>query len=274
MVSDCLPDVVRAADERAVRPPAATTLGEVLSPTQVNTFLSCPAKYFFRYGAGLPDPASGALVRGKAVHSVIAYAMTAKMEGYALDPGAAAEIIEPAWDAAAEGAEFQAYEDVEQLKRSGAVLAEKWLAEAGPFVQPAAVELPVMGVIGGVPVRGIVDVLDTSGRVIDLKTATRKPSAITPDQALQLATYAAITPGASGEARIDALISTKEPQLVQIEHTPGAAGKRLVERLYPLVVEGIAAGVYPPSRSSTRCSRRYCNFWRECTAEYGGEVAE
>jgi CRISPR/Cas system-associated exonuclease Cas4 (RecB family) len=263
-----------AASGRDFRPSAATSPGEILSPSQVNAYLSCPAKWYYRYGAGLPDPASGALVRGKAVHSVIAYAMTAKMEGYTLDPGAAAEIIEPAWDAAAEGAEFQPYEDVEQLKRSGAALAEKWLAEAGPFVQPAAVELPVMGVIGGVPVRGIVDLLDTSGRVIDLKTATRKPSAITPDQALQLATYAAITPGASGEARIDSLISTKEPQLIQIEHTPGAAGRRLVERMYPLVVEGIAAGVYMPNRASVRCSKRFCSYWSACQDEYGGQIAE
>jgi hypothetical protein len=29
----------------------------------------------------------------------------------------------------------------------------------------------------------------------------------------------------SGEARIDSLVATKDPQLVQIDHTPGESGK-------------------------------------------------
>ena len=78
--------------------------------------------------------------------------------------------------------------------------------------------------------------------VVDVKTASRKPSGLAADHALQLATYAQLVLGASRETRIDTLVGTKEPQLVQIEHTPGEAGRRLVERLYPLVAEGIAGG--------------------------------
>jgi hypothetical protein len=37
------------------------------------------------------------------------------------------------------------------------------------------VELPVEGVIAGVRVQGIVDLLDTEGRIIDCKTAARRP---------------------------------------------------------------------------------------------------
>jgi hypothetical protein len=46
-----------------------------------------------------------------------------------------------------------------------------------------------------------------------------------------------------------------EPQL-QIEHTPGEAGRRLIERLYPLVAEEIAGGLFTPNRDSNVCSRR------------------
>jgi hypothetical protein len=38
--------------------------------------------------------------------------------------------------------------------------------------------LPVVGEIAGARVRGIIDLLDTSGRIIDVKTAARKPSRI------------------------------------------------------------------------------------------------
>ena len=40
------------------------TLGNLLSPSQANQFLNCSARWWFKYGAGLPDPKGGSLVRG------------------------------------------------------------------------------------------------------------------------------------------------------------------------------------------------------------------
>ena len=258
--------------EQTRSPYTADAPAPTLSPSQASTYLNCSAKHWFRYGLGLPDPAGGGMVRGKAVHAIVAYWMAAKMDGVALDPAGLDAAYEHAWDAAAEGAEFQAYDDVEQLKRSGEALVRKYLAEAAPAITPAAVEAPFAGAISGVKVRGIVDLMDATGRVIDLKTASRKSSSIAADHALQLATYTALAPGASGEARIDTLVATKEPQLIQIDHAPGAAGRRLVERIYPLVAEGIAGGLYVPNRNSTTCSRRYCAFAGVCEREFGGVV--
>jgi RecB family exonuclease len=257
---------------RAGRMSAASMPGEVLSPSQASTFLSCQARWYFRYMVGLPDPAGGGAVRGKAVHSVIEYAMRAKMAGVVLEAGALLDAWDAAWDQAAEGAEFQSCDDIEALKVSGAKLAEKYLAEAAPAIEPAAVEVPLSGTIAGIPVRGVADLVTTDGTVIDIKTASRKPSGLAADHALQLATYAALVPGASGETRIHTLVGTKEPQLVQIKHTPGEAGKRLAERIYPLVAEGISGGLFLPNRSSSMCSQRYCSFWQECTREFGGIV--
>jgi len=59
---------------------------------------------------------------------------------------------------------------------------------------------------------------------------------------------------------------------VQINHTPGEAGRRLTERIYPLVAEGITGGLFLPNRNSTTCSRRYCAFADACEREYGGVV--
>ena len=64
-------------------------------------------------------------------------------------------------------------------------------------------ELPVEGVIAGVRVQGIVDLLDMEGRIIDCKTAARRPAGITPEYNLQLTTYSMITPGASVFCRLD-----------------------------------------------------------------------
>jgi RecB family exonuclease len=207
--------------------------GEILSPSQASTFLSCSAKWWFRYGLGLPDPPSGGAVRGKAVHKLLEYAMRAKMAGVLLEVGAISDAWDAAWDQAAEGAEFAPDDDIEALKASGARLGQKYLAEAAPAIEPAAVEVPISGKIAGVPVRGIADIVTMDGTVIDIKTASRKPSVLAADHALQLATYAALIPGASGETRIDTLVGTKEPQLVRIEHTPGEAGRCLAEKALP-----------------------------------------
>jgi CRISPR/Cas system-associated exonuclease Cas4 (RecB family) len=129
----------------------------------------------------------------------------------------------------------------------------------------------VSGKIAGVKVRGIIDILDAERRIIDIKTASRKPSKISGDYAFQLATYTALLDhSVSGETRIDSLVSTKDPQLVQIEHTPGENGRKLVERIHPLVAEGIANGLFIPNRASMLCG--YCPYTRACEAEYGGLI--
>jgi RecB family exonuclease len=254
-----------------MQPDAAMMPGEILSPSQASTFLGCSAKYRFKYVLGLPDPAGGGAARGRAVHKAIEHYMRAKIAGLELDDEAITDEWDDIWDEACEGAEFAAHDNIEALKASGAQLAGKYLREAAPGIRPLAVEVPVSGEIAGVKVRGIVDILDAEGRIIDIKTASRKPSRISGDHAFQLATYATLlADSVSGETRIDSLVSTKDPQLIQIEHTPGASGRKLVERMYPLVAEGIANGLFIPNRAGTLCG--YCPYARECETEYGGVI--
>ena len=104
---------------------------------------------------------------------------------------------------------FTSDESQGDLRRQGERLVAKYMDEVAPAVEPAAVELDVQGEISGVAVRSWVDVLDVDGRLIDFKTASRRPSSLSPDYAFQLATYQQITPGASGAVRIDSLMKTQ-----------------------------------------------------------------
>ena len=87
-------------------------------------------------------------------------------------PGGLADAWDAAWDRGAEGAEFAADDDVEALKASGARLTHKYLTEAVPAIEPAAVEVPVSGKTAGIAVRGIADIVTMDGTVIDIKTAS------------------------------------------------------------------------------------------------------
>ena len=75
-----------------------------------------------------------------------------------------------------------------------------------PYIRPLAVEVPVQGEIGGVRVRGRLDILDDEGRVIEIKTAARNPGdEMSTDHRAQLATYSLLCPKARGKARRDTL---------------------------------------------------------------------
>lgn len=254
-----------------MQPNANFQPGESLSPSQANTYLNCSARWRFKYGLGLPDPAGGGAVRGTAVHKAIEYYMRAKMSGVVLEAADVMNEWDLIWDEAAAAGEFLAYENIEALKESGAQLAAKYLREAAPSIEPAGVEVPLSGLINRVPVRGYADIVTTDGTIIDIKTTSRKPNAISGDHALQLATYIELYEGSNGRGRIDSLVSTKEPQLVQIASAPGESGRRLVRHLYPMVVDAINGGLYMPNRASTWCAK--CPYQRECEKEYGGTVA-
>lgn len=248
------------------------TLGNLLSPSQANQFLNCSARWWFRYGAGLPDPKSGSLVRGTAVHKCIEHYFKLQLSGAA--PGLAdlAEFYEDAWEAGAADAQFSQADNIEDLKKSGARLLRLYLDEVAPQIHPVQLEQKVTGEIGGVRVQGYIDQVDATGRILDVKTAEKSPSGIGSDYAFQLATYRQILPGASGKARLDTLVNNKTPKLVTIEYEVSVRDQLMTVALYPRVREGIREGLYFPNRNSNLCSRKYCNFCDACTREFGGTV--
>lgn len=249
------------------------TIADVLSPSQCSAYLGCSARWHYRYVKRLPDPASGSLVRGRAVHRLASYWFGAKIQGHTPDDAELGEAYDEIWDQCADGAAFGVNEDVDELKDSGEMLAAKYLAEAAPEIEPAAVDVPVSGEIGGVPVRGFIDLIDTSGRIIDLKTAKAKPSCVSPDYALQVATYAQLAPSLPGDVRIDTIVDTKSPQIVTIPYTVSEADRTMTERIYPRVQALMQSGAVSPNRSNKLCSRKYCAFADICCEEWGGHVS-
>lgn len=251
---------------------ANATLGVILSPSQVNTFLNCSAKWWFKYGLGHADPTSGSAARGRTIHRMVEAYYRAKKAGAAPEPDDLADTFEAAWEEESGKASFQEGDNLEELKRQAAVLTRKYLDEVAIEIQPAEMELRVAGEIGGVPVQGYVDLLDVDGRIIDVKAKGQTPSRIESDYALQIATYGQLAPGANGQARLDVLVPNKTPKLVTFPHTVSAADQVLTQHLYPHVREGIREGLYFPNRTSHLCSRKYCNFADACEKEFGGTV--
>ena len=267
-------------DKLLVFPAAApvSQIADVLSPSQVRTFLDCPARWWYKYGLGLPDPKGSSLVRGIVVHRMAEIYLRTKFAGAAPEVDELAEIFEDVWNETSAEGSFQPGEDLDKLKAQTATLARMYLDEVAPEIEPAvirgepAIEMRVSGEISGVKVRGILDLVDSRGCIRDLKTAARKPSAIAPDYALQIATYAEIAPEVTGEAQLVTLVATKTQQLVTMAYRVSDSDRAYARAIYPRVQDAMRAGCVTPNRGSNLCSHKHCNFWAACEGEYGGKV--
>lgn len=252
---------------------APTELAEVLSPSQLRCFMDCQVRWWFKYGLRYPDPLTGNLALGRAVHAALALSFEQKIESYEDLPilGVMA-LFRQAWAAEREETEFRDDEDPQELARCGETLVRKYLEEVAPTIAPAAVEQHVTGEIAGVHVQGWIDVVDVHGRILEIKTAARKPGSISPEHRFQIATYAQLTPGATGDARIDTLVKTKTPGLVTQRFSVTDQDLLATRELYPMAQMAMRSELYMPNRTSMNCSRRSCSFWRSCQQEWGGEV--
>lgn len=253
-------------------PQGAPDLGSLLSPSQVGTFADCQAKWWYKYALGLPDPPNANLSLGQAVHAALAHNFRQKeFTRVDLATSDVAEFFYLAWSAAESITEFRDDDDPDALADTGLGLIEKYMADHAPTVQPAAVETEITGTIGGVNVRGRIDIRTTDGTIIDFKTAAKKPNG-TNNHVLQLATYAALDPQSNGKVRVDVLVKTKVPAIYTVPRDLSAADRQLPARLYPLAQLGMRTGVHPPNRGSMLCSRKNCPFWARCEEDFGGAV--
>ena len=263
-----IPSVIRLSQSQ---PPST----DKLSPSQVRCFMDCQMRWWFKYGLKVPDPATANIALGRAVHSSLGENFAQKVDTREDQPteGVIA-LFREAWANEIEQTEFRDEENPKELAATGEALVAKYMNETAPTIDPAAVELKVEGEIAGIRVRGWIDLLDVEGRVIDIKTAKAKPSTIEPMHKFQVATYAHLMPGASGEGRIDTLVKTKTPQVISQSFRVTAEELRAAETLYPAAQEAIRRQRYMPNRLSMMCSRRNCSYWRHCEREWGGEVPE
>ena len=159
--------------------PVDRDLSEVLSPSQVRCFMDCQARWWFKYGLKQPDPQTGNLALGKAVHFSLGYNFAQKVETEEDLPTAGVRaVFREAWAIECEQTEFRDDENPAELGATGEALVAKYMDQVAHTIEPAAVELHVEGEISGVKVEGWIDLLDVQGRVIDIKTAKARPSGI------------------------------------------------------------------------------------------------
>lgn len=261
--------------ERPALEGSSAVPGDVLSPSQVSSIMDCAYRWHAKHVLKIAEPPTSTQILGKAVHAALAANFDQKCDTKVdLPVTGALALYREAWSVLSEGTEFRDDEDPDELGKTGEALVSKYIEDAAPRIEPAAVEIRVEGVIAGVKVVGYIDLLDTDGCVIEIKTAKARPSSINPMHRFQVATYRCLSPLARGTGRIDTLVKTKSTQLIQQTFPISQQELRAIQTLYPEAQKLMRGNVHLPNRHSMLCSRRHCAFWRHCEQQWGGEVPE
>lgn len=261
----------------------AEKVGELLSPSQANKFLECPTNWYYKYVIGLPEPVTASLAIGIAVDNALSHYFRVKAADRVEMPEAdVLDVLDTAWADQEAVLSLRAGEDADKLHAVCQRVVRAYLTELAPKVQPAlidgkpAVQVPVEGLISGVKVRGIIDLVTDDGTIIDLKTKRNKPGSVPADHMLQLITYDLLCPQSRGQAAIHYMVkggSEKSvAKTVPFTRQIGPDQVKYVESIYPATQEAMRDALYIPRRTSRFCSRKFCPFWKECEKEFGGEV--
>src|SRR5260221_927017 len=154
-----------------------------ISISQVNAYLACPLKYRFQYVEKIPKPFQpAALAFGSSVHAAIEWFHRERMECRTPEASVVLQLFDDDWRAQTqETLLFSERESADSLIRKGREMLQLYLRQSDSMPAPVAVEdpfeVPLEDPESGEPfeitLRGIVDLVQADGTLVELKTAGR-----------------------------------------------------------------------------------------------------
>jgi putative RecB family exonuclease len=242
-----------------------------LSYSQVNTYLSCPLQYRFKYIDEIPPAfTSVALVFGSAIHEAVAAFHQSRLEGEQLRADQMLDVYRDQWRQAEQVKYFNG-DNENSLTEKAKNMLTVFHASADMSTQVIGVEEFFEIPLGGLPLfQGYIDLIeespDESVTLVDLKTASKKLSQSNVDTNLQLTAYALATESMGFNPdeltfRLDVLLKTKEAGMVRYETTRTADDRyRFIKLLYSVWNE-IQQDVFFP-RKDWQCVQ--CAWAKNC----------
>lgn len=246
-----------------------------LSVTQVQAYLACPLKFRFQYVDGIPRPWRVAgMAFGSSIHAAVEWFQRERVVGRTPALADVVKIFDADWYAAnLEPLVFSDRESRDGLAEKGRAMLQLYL-EALNGTRPVAVEQffeldltdPETGEIFDLKLRGIVDLVEEDGTLVDLKTAGRSMPQEDVDRHLQLSTYALgsfLKTGEVPKLRLDVLLKTSRPRLERYTTSRSVRELAWTANLVGEVASAIQAEIFFPS-PSWRCAE--CEYFQHCQA--------
>lgn len=245
-----------------------------ISVSQINSYLRCPAQYFFRYIRNIPSPPNRALTVGKVVHAANELNYRQKMNtGVDLPLADIQEYTAAQFESQIPLTEWNG-EDPGQAKDEAIILASLYHTEVAPAVMPVSVELRVEVEFENAPytLLGFIDLIDNDGYIRDTKTTGRTPGDDEAARSLQLTAYYLAYQYNFGQdpagVKLDYLVATKKPKYISLEASRTQADVDRFLKIMGKVAEAIGAGHFYPNPTNFTCSEKSCAYWSICQKEF------
>ncbi len=250
---------------------AVSAIGnKYFSVSEVKAYLQCPVQHQFKYVERISKPNPPAVTRGIAYDRGLQAVYRHQLETGELPP---VELAEQAALAAldelipntdwAEDSTEAARADVQQA-------IALYMQELAPKVQPSLVQDRFLVEFENTDwaFLGYIDLVTTDGVVVDNKLLGRSPVQDDVDQDLQLTAYAlgyqVKYGGLPAGLRLDCIIKTKTPKVVQVATSRTEAEINRFLKLLGHVAHAIDQGIIYPRPGGWWCGPKACQFWIEC----------
>ncbi len=248
-----------------------------LSPSMVNSYLTCARKFFYNYVEKLSGLPNHYLAFGSAFHETLRENYYQKIRTEKDLP------IDLLTDFFAEDLECRDVDwngqTLSETKDEGVKTIRAYQQKVAPRVQPAHVEHQFsMYVVGrDWMITGKIDLIDSDLTVFETKTTKRKVNKPKPAHLFQTAVYTAAFRAQMNlpdlASRIDYSFRGSDEVKsfpVQFDDTIG----KYVLTTFDQVARGIEAEMWVPNRGHHYCTKRFCDFSNQCEIDCGGRVAE
>ena len=241
-----------------------------LSVTQIKTFLQCPLKYFFRYKQGIKVRANSSLTMGKCVHCAIEeYYKKQMKEGKATEEDIKG-MFDHAWETHVGDTDFKKDEGPGALKDEGLRLVKKYAEDIAPKVRPKELEKEFELKFENVAysLKGIIDLIEQDGTVVDHKCSKRSPNKYDIDRDIQLSAYQigykSLYNKDPKQLRYDYIVRNKTPKTIQCQTERSQRDLDRFLKLLGHVSKAIENEIYFPNQSmmcSTCGYGDFCKKW-------------
>lgn len=250
----------------------------VMSPSQFDTYRKCPKRYEYRHIYKVISPPGIAMIKGTAVHKGAEVTHRKTIEtGTPMGLVEAMQAVSDSFDAKRTEIEDWEDENPDVFKDRTLSAFRTYYNEAVPNIRPVKAEHTFAMKFGTVPVRGIIDLVDSVEEdaivdgvkpmvevVSDLKiTGARWPEQRV-RQSTQLTFYAFVE--STFRVRFDFILDQKSGIKYDKSRSMRTAHdfKLLIEDLES-AVDGIKRGYFPRSDGTNWwCTPKFCGYYERC----------
>jgi len=257
-----------------------------ISVSSLRTFQRCAAQWEFSYCDGWKKPANLNFAIGLAVDAGVNLALREKRDTGKLPEREKIIAETESWWQSNE-VELWPDESRKDAVAMSITLAAIMYDELLPHIKPAPgrqsiQEKFLVELIPGVPsILAFMDVIAEDG-IHDIKTSATRYNEKKVAHDLQRQVYGLIymleTDTKEVQFTFDVGVKLKKPVLQSISMPVTEADAEYVlgwiEKTFGQIASSMKSGHFPPNRESFLCSRRNCQYWRECEKRHGGVVHE